>query len=214
MGDSRHNRGDGAVYIYQRLENGSFSTTPTSFIGENVNQLGYGIAISGNRLAYGVPRNSTTKGEVRTYTFTGDSNADGKIDAWELEATITAPNGRTGDSFGQSLDLEGDVMAIGAPLNDGGAERTITSTIDPRAEDYINNSGAVYLYRLNMDRENEDEPLWKYSAYLKAVDASDDDEFGKVVRLQSDGTVVASALKGEASGRSKRHNSGAVYIYR
>jgi hypothetical protein len=74
--------------------------------------FGRAVAISGTRVAVAaaaVPLSgvSAGPGSVRTFAQSGTS--------WPLEHTITLASGVTGDEFGASLALAGDVLAVGAP---------------------------------------------------------------------------------------------------
>lgn len=104
-------------------------------------------------------------------------------------------NTDTNDLFGHSVALsaDGSTMAVGAMWE--GA----------------NSSGAVYVFKKSGN-------AWTQTAYLKASNAGDQDEFGISVALSSDGSVLAvGADEEDSNGTSQTDNStgnsGAVYLF-
>ena len=95
------------------------------------------------------------------------------------------------DSFGTSMALDGDTLAIGAP----GKEVVGTET---------SNAGAVYIFR----RENGS---WVEQAVLQASNAQDGDSFGSQVALKGD--TLAVAARREDGVNNAVTDAGAVYIF-
>ena len=117
------------------------------------------------------------------------------------EAYIKASNTGAADNFGQSVALssDGQTLAVGAHLEDGGASA----------------SGAVYVFR----RTGE---TWMQEAYLKASNADANDWFGRSIALSADGRTLAVGAQqedGNATGvggdqtSNAASNSGAVYVF-
>lgn len=97
------------------------------------------------------------------------------------------------DGFGQGVAIsdDGEVLAVGAPLEDGDDDATL-------------DSGAVYVFV----RDGED---WRQQAYLKAPGAKLSDQFGSVVALSGDGTALAvGATRADSVGDD---NMGRVYVF-
>ncbi|MCM2374944.1 hypothetical protein [Aporhodopirellula aestuarii] len=118
-------------------------------------------------------RNSV--GEV--YVYNNDA-------AGELVATLRNP-GSSGDSFGQSLAIDGTTVAVGASLN----------SVD------ASNSGVVYLY----DLADGSTPS---PATIVNPTPSAGDVFGENIAMQNGVLAVSSRLDDTVGA-----NSGAVYLY-
>jgi hypothetical protein len=167
--------------------------------------FGASMALSGDTLAVGVPNeDSASQGVDGNQEDDSAANSgavyvfrrDGAV--WQQEAYLKASNTAPSDRFGTSVALDGDVLAVGAPDEDGTAV----------------NSGAVYVFR-------RDGATWEQEAYLKASNAGASDRFGRSVAL--DGGTLAVGADGEASAaqgvdgdqaNDSAVNSGAVYVFR
>jgi hypothetical protein len=108
---------------------------------------------------------------------------DGK--KWFQKRIFTAPDGRSGDAFGQSIALTDKFLAIGAPRHDAIGR----------------DSGAVYIYqRAEVD--------WQLQCILTASDGSEGDLFGISLALDGNTLLVGADLHDE-----KAKDAGAVYVY-
>ena len=215
IGDSNYDSADGdsnagRILIYQRLQDGTFSTNATIFSSNTERTyMGSSVAIDGHRIATGI--SGLGNGEVQIYTRTTNNN--GQLDPWELSETITAPNGNGEDDFGYSVDLRKNTLLVGARDNNGGPETTLESILDPTASDFIESAGAVYVFQKNVS--SDDLPsTWEVKAYIKAPDASEFDDFGSSVKIAPNGTIAASAPYGESYLADENDETGAVYVYR
>lgn len=114
-----------------------------------------------------------------------------------------APLRNIGDAFGSAVTLSGDglTLAISAPLEDGGMQG---EDGDTRSNDRIN-SGAVYLFR-NLNGR------WQQQAYLKASHRDMDDQFGRALSLNNDGTLLAVSAP-NTDGLGYELDSGSVYLF-
>jgi hypothetical protein len=115
-------------------------------------------------------------------------------------------NTDAGDTFGASVAVWGDTLAVGAPYDDSRA--TGVGGSQGNDEDF-ENSGAVYVFQRTGD-------TWNQEAYLKASNTRGASEFGISVALWGDTLAVgawgeASPLPGD-SGTAP--DSGAVYVFR
>ena len=97
---------------------------------------------------------------------------------WSLEAEVAASVPGSGDEFGQSLDLDGDVLVVGAPLEDG--DGTAADNND------VQSSGAAYAFR-RMGT------AWIQEAYLKSPTPLTHDNFGTSVAVSGDTLVVGTS---------------------
>jgi hypothetical protein len=146
----------GAVYLYSR--DGAGAWTPQAYIKATntgtVDEFGWSIALSadGNTLAVGAPyedsnatgiggdaTNNTALDSGAVYLYTRTTNA-----AWSHKAYIKATNTGARDEFGRAVALstDGQILAVGAPLEDSNASGIGGNQNDNTATD----SGAVYLY--------------------------------------------------------------------
>ena len=201
----------GAVTIYSKEANGTYSLRQTFSGTRGDENLGAAVALDGYRIAASAP--TLGGGAVHVYEYR-DTDNDGGRDAWVLEQTIIATNTIGGDQFGESLALKGNTLIIGATGNDGGSTTTIDTVIDTEASGHINNSGAYYIYRRQVDPQDATVFSWQFHSYHKAPDASAGDNFGEFVMINDDGTVAVSAPSGEASEADQGENIGVMYLYR
>ncbi|WP_299014049.1 FG-GAP repeat protein [uncultured Photobacterium sp.] len=132
-----------------------------------------------------------------------------------------ASNAGADDKFGDSLALsaDGSILAIGASGEDNGAKGVITDgseTTDTGSE-YA--SGAVYLF-------NNNSGSWAQSAYVKASNTEEFDNFGYRIALSADGTNMAVSAPyedngatgvitngSEATDSDTKRDPGAVYLF-
>lgn len=224
----------GGVWIFSRQNNtwveDSFLKLPSSaFLGTLPNtSFAQKISLSNDTLAVSVSRieysllvdpdiasslfktNSpkTTRSTIFLYRKTNGT--------WNLEETIQSPFTLLDDAFGAALKLQGDTLAVGAPLDPSG----ISSLVDGKGNMFSFDvaepmSGAVYIYKRRNSR-------WFLQTKIKALNAKKFHQFGSEVDLFGS-TLVVSA-PGEASGSTRTLsgnisfannlvNAGAVYVY-
>jgi hypothetical protein len=154
----------GAAYIFTRsgttwTEQQKLSP-PTAVNNAN---FGNQVAISGETVAVASYRNTGTvagQGLVYVYTRSGST--------WSLQQTLAASDGATGDNFGYSVSLSGDLLAVGANNDDSGA---------------ISNHGSAHLFKRSGS-------TWTFSSKFVASDSGAADELGSSVAVDGD-TVIA-----------------------
>jgi hypothetical protein len=216
----------GAVYIFTR--DGSSWSQEAYIKASNPGNSGNGVTVFGNRfgtsltlwhdmLAVGaVGENSAATG------VNGDQNDSSASSSgaayvfrrtnagWAQEAYIKASNTGAEDRFGVSVSLWGDLLAVGASLEDSSA---IGISGDQSNND-ATNSGAVYLFR-------RAGTTWTQEAYVKASNTNMGDLFGRSVTLYGESLAVgASAEASSATGingdedDNSLSGSGAVYLFR
>jgi hypothetical protein len=157
--------------------------------------FGWSVALSGDGavLAGGAPledsgavgiggsltsSSKTESGAVHVYRRTSTT--------WAHEAYVKASNTDASDNFGWSvaLSIDGVVLAVGAFHED-------SATTMP-GSNAASNAGAAYVFRRNSG-------VWAQEAYVKALNAEADDQFGSWVGLSSDGATLAVGAWGESS---------------
>ncbi len=122
---------------------------------------------------------------------------------WTFEQKLTASNGVDFANFGETIDMQGDTIVVGAPNHDefldgGGILRRI---------------GRVYVFRFRGG-------VWTETATFMASDAEIFDNFGYDVAI--DGDVIVSGARDEDTACDddpdplirQNCNSGAAYIFR
>lgn len=170
---------------------------------ETGDAFGWSVAISGNTVAVGArheggfENNFPNSGAVYIFVRNGST--------WTQQAYIRAFNAGADDVFGDSLALSGDVLAVGAPGEDGTAAGDAFNN-------GLNNAGAVYVYTRTGS-------TWTIQSRLKAPNAGEHDRFGSAVALSADFLAVTAPYEDNDSGSVQSDNNnglddGAVYVYK
>ncbi len=118
-------------------------------------------------------------GSVYVYRF------DTSRGAWLQEAQLSGSDTVAGDGYGASVAVAGDIIVVGAPLND----------------DDGGNSGSAYVYRLEGDE-------WIEEQKLTASDATTNDWFGISVSIDGESIAVGAFQRFPLGTRP-----GAAYVY-
>lgn len=192
-------------------------------------QFGSRLALDGEVLVIGVPGEDST--EIGIHAAGGGLQQDNSsVDsgavyvfrwngtAWIHEAFIKASNTDSVDAFGNSVAIDGNLLAVGAPLEDGTAMGPHAADGGEQSSDAANASGAVYVYRY-------EDGAWVHEAYIKASNTESGDRFGTSVALSGDTLAVGAPREDSsevgahpaADGAQADNNanaSGAVYVYR
>lgn len=192
----------GGVWRFQAYIKASNTPVVNAFI-----RFGTSVAVSGDTAVVGAP-NEGGSGAVYVFTRTGSN--------WSQQAYLKASNAEsatsrfdTADSFGSSVALSGDTLAVGALGEDSNA----IGVNGNQADNSALNSGAAYVFT----RTNG---VWSQQAYLKASNAGTEDRFGSSVALSSDTLAVganqessnATGVNGNQADNSAGA-SGAVYVF-
>ena len=106
-------------------------------------------------------------------------------DTWVLRGRISASDATSGDSFGSSVAIFHQTIAIGAPGDDDGGS----------------NSGSAYIFTLVGTK-------WTQHAKLTASDASGNDSFGTSLSVSTNLTII-----GAPGDDDNGDNSGAAYAF-
>ena len=128
-------------------------------------------------------------------------------------AYIKSSNTSHDDQFGYAVALSGDgnTLAVGAQLENGGSKGINGKQDDLSAED----SGTIYLF-------TRTGTTWVQKAYIKASNAEAYDEFGSAMALSKDGKILAVGARSEASAAkgvngnmndNSAPGAGALYIF-
>lgn len=164
-----YRHGPGGWALEQRLQVG----TPGFF--------GVSVAIDGDTAAVGAIGDdsaATNAGAVYVFRRLGT--------VWSEEQKLIASDAAAADDFGRSVALRGNVLLVGASLD------------DDRGVD----SGSIYVFR-------HDGSSWNEVQKLTASDGSSGDQFGFSLALQGN-----AAVAGAYTADVLHTNSGAAYVFR
>ncbi|MFM7260303.1 MAG: hypothetical protein ACKO3W_06830, partial [bacterium] len=112
------NANQGSVRVFVRsVTTWSAQATLTASDGGANHSFGTSVSLSGNTLAAGVPYDNVganvNQGSVRVFVRSGTT--------WSAQAKLTASDGAAFDIFGDSVSLSGDMLAVGVPYDNVGA---------------------------------------------------------------------------------------------
>src|SRR5713101_2117034 len=178
----KNRRGSGAIYVFTRT--GS-TWAQTAYLkasnAEAGDSLGYDMAISqdGNTIVGGAGDEDCFSPGINPPGCDNDVKLDSSTGAvyvfvrsggtWTQQAFIKSSHPGKEDWFGSRLNLsgDGDTLAVGAQLENGGSKGINGKQDDLSAED----SGALYLF-------TRSGATWTQQAYVKGTNAEAYDEFG------------------------------------
>lgn len=208
----------GAAYVFQRT--GSTWSQQAYIKASNTGtfaQFGSAIALLNDTLvisaatewgaATGIDGDQDDLSKASTgavYVFQRSGNV------WTQQHYIKASNAEQLDTFGSSVALSDEILAVGARLEDSGATGVNRDQMSNNAPD----SGAIYVFR----RSNG---TWVQEAYIKASNTETNDWFGVPVAVSGD-TLVASAVQEDGGEMgingnqldNRAEDSGAIYVFR
>ncbi|MGE3609640.1 MAG: fibronectin type III domain-containing protein [Bacteriovoracaceae bacterium] len=217
----------GAAYVYKR--------TGTTWVqeaylkaanAEAYDSFGIAVSINGDTIAVSASAEDSSQVTITNGSTASSDNAlinSGAVyiykrtgSNWAQEAYIKAANAGSSDSFGATMALSGDTLAVGANLEDS-SQNYITNGTTAAADNGLTDSGAVYIYKRTGT-------TWAQEAYIKAVNPDSTDAFGQSGLSISGDTLAVSAYQEDsnqttitngASGSSNNSaaSAGAVYVY-
>jgi len=128
---------------------------------------------------------------------------------WIQQAYLKASNTDAEDSFGYSLDIDGDTLVVGAWYEDSNA----TGVNGNQSDNSVSEAGAAYVFV-------RDGTNWSQQAYLKASNPEAYDFFGVTVDIAGDTIVVgayvesssATGVDGNQADNSTSY-AGAAYVF-
>lgn len=209
----------GAVYIFSVDAMGVW--TQDHYIKASntglLDQFGTSVCLHGDTLVVGAPFEKSAATGVN-----GNQADDSAIDAgaayvfvrgggtWTQQAYLKAHNTQAFDTFGTTVALYGDTIAVGAPFEDSS---TTGVNGGGRGDNSAFNAGAVYVY----ERAGN---AWTQTAYVKASNTDAGDNFGQSVALWEDTLLVGAPLEdGASSGVNGNEanngaaDAGAAYVF-
>ncbi|MDY0042297.1 MAG: FG-GAP repeat protein, partial [Desulforhabdus sp.] len=170
----------GAVYVYRKYNKSwNFEQKIISPVPEAEDNFGRALAVQGSLLlvtARKESQNASDVGGAYVYLFKGGS--------WTFQQKLTASDPTSSAYFGQSVAVQGGLVAIGA------------RNADPDA------AGAVYLFRQS---GNE----WQEIAKVVPDDGNKNDNFGFSIAISGNLLVVGA----RRADTAEVEDTGAVYVY-
>jgi hypothetical protein len=179
--DNDNGAQSGSAYFY-RFDGSAWQEEPKLLAsdGASFDYFGNSVAIDGNLAlvgAYNDDDNGTNSGSAYIYRFDGSS--------WQEEAKLLASDGASGDIFGSSVAIDGNLALIGALYD----------------SDNGTNSGSAYIYRF-------DGSAWQEEPKLLPSDGAIDNYFGSSVAIDGNRALIGANLD---DGNTLF--SGSAYIY-
>ena len=197
--DDDQGDGSGSVYVFTKPNtiggwadwdpvNDTETAKLTASHGAANDKFGTSVAVDGDTVVVGAYWDDDQGGDSGSvYVFTKATDSVW-ADATET-VKLTASHGAANDSFGISVALDGDTMAVGAVQDD--------------------NSGAAYVFTRQAG-------VWSQVAKLTAFAKAANDYFGRSVAVEENGdgdgdgdTVVVGASQDDDKGS----NSGSAYVF-
>ncbi len=180
----------GAVFLYSLGKDGwKFDQAVTAATGADADRFGTSLALDGDTLVVGAPNRAQNQGAA--YVFTRDATG-----TWAQVKQLKGSNSAPLDIFGSSVALAGDILAVGAPGEDGGSGGVNGPVTETAA-----GSGAVYVFARK-------DGVFTEEAYLKADAPAATDLFGSGVALFGERLAVSAPYQDTTA-----IDSGAVYLY-
>lgn len=174
----------GAAYVFTRSglvwTQQAYLKAPLPWPGVN---FGFSVAVSGDTVVVGEPREFVNGLGARAYVFTRTGGV------WTWQASLLASNRDPNDQFGFSVAISADTVVVGAYGED--------SNGSSQSDNSLNAAGAAYVFtRLGT--------IWTQQAFLKASNATAFNQFGYSVSLAGDTVVV---------GDPGTTGPGAAYVF-
>lgn len=187
------NADQGSAYVFTRSgEVWTQQAQLTAAGGAAMDDFGFSVALDGNTAVVGAPSDdvgaNTSQGSAYVFTRSGT--------AWTQQAQLTAADGASLDSFGESVALDGNTALVGVVSDDVGAN------VSQGSASIFTRSGSI----------------WTQQAQLTAPDGESFDNFGDSVAISGNTAVVgartdqvgANAFQGSAGVFTR---SGTVWTH-
>ncbi len=192
----------GLAYLFSRDidHNWSFTTKLAASEPGNNDRFGVSVSLDGDRIAIGSPGDDFGKFPNSGAVYMFERSGPG----WSQREYLKSPTLQAGATFGAAVDLDGNGLAVGAPLRD----------VPTPGQLIQNNAGAAYVYEIGED-------AIVLQGTLQASNFDAQDEFGSSLALDGDRIAIgapredssAAGIDGNQSSNGVE-DSGAVYLFR
>ncbi|MCB1064006.1 MAG: FG-GAP repeat protein [Verrucomicrobiae bacterium] len=218
-GDQRNDNAfnSGAAYVFVRSRGRwrqqAYLKASNSESGD---EFGTSVAVSGNTILVGAPKESSSSREVNGDQADNGSNRAGAAyvyvrrgSRWIQQAYLKSLNAATSDQFGAAVALSGDTAVIGAPYEDSDAIGVNGNPADNNKPD----SGAAYVF-------SRSRGVWTQTDYIKPLNTGAGDRFGESLAVSGDTIVIGASWEdsnesgiNEPGFNNGATDSGAAYIF-
>ena len=210
----------GAAYVFVR--NGAGTWSQQAYLKasntEGGDLFGKSVAISGNTIVIGASLEASNANGVNgdqsdssasqagaAYVFVRDGAGN-----WAQQAYLKASNSDSGDFFGASVVIAGNIVVVGAV----GESSSAAGVNGNQADNSARFAGAAYVF------VRTGGVTWSQQAYLKASNTGKFDIFGGSVSIAGDTVVVGAAREDSIAtgvdgnqGDNSAAESGAAYVF-
>jgi hypothetical protein len=219
----------GAVYVFVYDSVGNVWNQQGYLKAHNAETLdlyGSSVAISGDTIAVGSPREDNASAGIGPADANGASGSGAVYiyarsgNTWSRQAYIKASNPEANDGFGTSVAIDGDYLVVGATGEDSDVTGVTNGTPNEASvNNNAANSGAVYLFK----RTNGE---WAQVKYFKGDNSGAGtnwgDQFGISAAISGTNVIVGAngedanqnAITSGGSGDDGSTESGAAYSFR
>jgi FG-GAP repeat/Secretion system C-terminal sorting domain len=189
----------GAAYIFKRI-GAAWSQVqklvPSTRTGSEY--FGYSVDISGNYAVIGTWAHDYDASGANYLSAAGAAwifyNDAG---TWVQQQKIVAPDRASSDRFGNCVAISGDVVIVGAPLEDEDASGSNTLSM----------AGSAYIF-------SRSGTTWSFDQKIVNSDRAGDDQFGISVGIDGNYAIIGAHHEDEdAEGNNTQSNAGSAYIF-
>lgn len=182
----------GAVYVFEQDINGIWQQIVKNVpIKNGTAYLGQSVAMDGDYIVAGIPGYDITSGPTRAGMAYVYYRNQGGSDNWGIQDSLLAGDPGTEDHFGNSVDIFGNYIVVGAWYAD------LALSTD---------AGAAYSFLYSNN-------VWEQKRKLTASDYAQGDHYGIAVALANDFAVIGSKFDSYNIGGTNYTEGGSVYIY-
>ena len=180
MDDPNGTADGGGAFVYERINgNWQLQQRLEASDGAVADYFGRSVAIDGETIVVGSYLDDVGAGDQGSaYVYSRSGTV------WHEQAKLTASDGAASDWFGESVDVSGDTIGVGAHLS-GAADL-----------------GAAYVF-------NRSGTSWSEQAKLTASDGAASDWFGYSVAIDDDTVAIGAYLDDGAAGGDQ----GSAYVF-
>jgi len=185
--------GAGAAYVFQRNPHGAFELLHKIVNWDRAagDQFGFSVSMNGDKMVIGAPFEDEDARQESTLISAGSAYVFQKMSdgRWYWTDKLITPARMTGDNFGNSVCISGDMIIVGA----------VTADVFDGTNKL--NSGAAYLFKLSLDSLSSG---WRYVEKIISTDIAASDWFGYAVGIDNSNIMVSSPF---------HNNAGAIYSF-
>jgi hypothetical protein len=194
-GDATHGSQAGAAYLFQRMEEGTWTQVARLVADEGTVDAWFGtaVALEGDFALIGAS-GDVENGFHAGAAYVFQRQAGG---TWTQQAKLMDGDGAAGDYFGEVVALSGDTALIGASGDD--------VVVCPSERSCY--SGSAYLFQRQVDG------TWTQTTRLAASDGAAGDWFGSQVALSGASALVGARGDDDACTSSAYCDSGSAYLF-